>query len=70
MVELHYFKPETLKALQNLKKHISNGCGGTNRNERLHEHIANYFNRSRPGDPLSICFIAYDYPCSQYINVN
>jgi len=58
------FKPETLKAVQNLKKHISNGClsnippsGGTNRNERLHEHIANYFNRSRIGILLAYALL-------------
>lgn len=50
------FKPETLSAIKNLKQHISAGClsdippgGSTNRNERLHEHIKNYFNRSRIG---------------------
>ena len=50
------FKPETLSAIKNLKQHISAGClsdippgGGTNKNERLHEHIKNYFNRSRIG---------------------
>ena len=50
------FKQETLIAMRNLRQHVSAGClsnippgGGTNRNERLHEHIKNYFNRSRIG---------------------
>ena len=50
------FKQETLTAIKNLRQHVSAGClsdippgGGTNRNERLHEHIKHYFNRSRIG---------------------
>ena len=49
------FKP-TISAIENLYNHILTGClsdippgGGTNRNERLHEHINKYFNRSRIG---------------------
>ena len=47
-----------------MKKHIENGClsdippsGGTNRNERLHEHIKNYFNRSRIGILLAYAIL-------------
>ena len=58
------FKPETLKAIENLKKHIDKGClsnippgGGTNKNERLHEHIHNYFNHSRIGMLLAYALL-------------
>ena len=58
------FKPDTFKALNNLKHHISAGClsnippgRGTNRNERFHEHINSFFNRSRIGILLAYALI-------------
>jgi len=58
------FKPETIKATENLKRHILAGClsnippgGGTNKNERLHEHIKSYFNRSRIGILLAYAIL-------------
>ena len=58
------FKPETITALQRLKKHIQLGClsdippgGGTNRNERLHQHLGNYFNRSKIGVLLAYALL-------------
>ena len=58
------FKSETFTALKNLERHISAGClsaippgGGTNRNERLHQHIKSFFNRSRVGILLAYALL-------------
>ena len=58
------FKSETFHALNNLKKHISSGClsgippgRGTNKNERLHQNIKAYFNRSRIGVLLAYALL-------------
>ena len=58
------FKTDTFTALKNLKVHISTGClsdippgGGTNRNERLHQHVNSFFNRSRIGILLAYALL-------------
>ena len=58
------FNHETVAAIERLKKHISLGClsnipagHGTNRNERLHQLIAKYFNRSRIGILLAYALL-------------
>lgn len=58
------FRSDTFNALENIKRHISAGClsgippgGGTNRNERLHEHINSFFNRSRIGILLAYALL-------------
>lgn len=50
------FKADTVAVLENLKRHILAGCfskippgGGTNQNERLHEHINSFCKRSKIG---------------------
>ena len=57
-------KPESISAIENLMHHIRCGClsgippgAGTNRNERLHEHINAYFNRSRIGILLAYALL-------------
>ena len=57
-------KSDTLTAINNLKRHISSGClsgippgAGTNRNERLHEHVNSFFNRSRIGILLAYALL-------------
>ena len=72
------FKPQTISAVENLKRHILTGClsdispgGGTNRNERLHEHTNKYFNRSRIGILLAyslLHMILYTHNSSKTIN--
>ena len=72
------FKPQTIISIENLKQHILTGClsdippeGGTNRNERLHEHINKYFNRSRIGILLAyslLHMILYAHNSSKIIN--
>ena len=59
------FKPETASALQRLRKHMQFGClsgipvgAGTNRNERLHQHLGNYFNRSKIGILLAYALLS------------
>lgn len=58
------FRSDTFNALENIRRHISAGClsgippgGGTNRNERLHEHINSFFNRSRIGILLAYALL-------------
>ena len=58
------FKADTVAAVENLKHHMSAGClssippgGGTNRNERFHEHINSFFNRSRIGVLLAYALL-------------
>ena len=58
------FKPETITVLQRLKKHIQLGClcdippgGGTNQDERLHQHLGNYFNRNKIGVLLAYALL-------------
>lgn len=58
------FKAETLASLHNLKQHITAGClsyippgGGTNKNERLHEHLKTFFHRSRIGILLAYALL-------------
>ena len=72
------FKPQTTLAIENLKHHILAGClsdippgGGTNRNERLHEHINKYFSRSRIGILLAyslLHMILYAHNSSKTVN--
>ena len=72
------FKPQTISAIENLNHHILTGYlsdippgGGTNRNERLHEHINKYFNRSRIGILLAyslLHMILYAHNSSKTIN--
>ena len=59
------FKPETVSALQRLRQHMQFGClsgipvgAGTNRNERLHQHLGNYFNRSKIGVLLAYALLS------------
>ena len=54
----------TLKAVENLKQHISAGCisdippgGGTNKNERFHRHLNTFFKRSRMGVLLAYALL-------------
>ena len=49
---------ETKKAVENLFRHIKTGClsgitpgGGTTKNERIHQHIKNFFHHSKVGIP-------------------
>ena len=58
------FKSDTLTTLNNLKYHITAGClskippgAGTNKNERLHEHIKSFFRRSRVGILLAYALL-------------
>lgn len=58
------FKPETVSALQRLRQHMQLGClsnipvgAGTNRNERLHQHLGSYFNRSKIGVLLAYALL-------------
>lgn len=58
------FTSATLSAISNLKKHISAGClsnippgGGTNRNERFHRHLKNFFHQSRVGIYLAYALL-------------
>lgn len=58
------FNSETDVAIERLKKHISLGClsnipagCGTNQNERLHQLIGKYFNRSRIGILLAYALL-------------
>jgi len=59
------FKPETASALERLRKHMQFGClsdipvgAGTNRNERLHQHLKSYFNRSKIGILLAYALLS------------
>ena len=66
------FKPQTILAIEKLKHHILAGClsdippgGGTNRNERLHEHINKYILQQKQNWHSSCLFInAHDTLCS------
>jgi hypothetical protein len=68
------FSSETLKATQMLKQLITSGCfsdippgGGTNRNERTHNHINGLFNKSKIAIFLAFSLLAvvlYLYSCS------
>ena len=72
------FKSQTISAIENLNRHILTDClsdippgGGTNRNERLHEHINKYFNRSRIGILLAyslLHMILYAHNSSKTVN--
>ena len=57
--------PETVSALQRLQRHMQLGClsyipvgAGTNRNERLHQHLGNCFNRSKIGVLLAYALLS------------
>ena len=57
--------PETVSALQRLQRYIQLGClsdipvgAGTNRNERLHQHLRSYFNRSKIGVLLAYALLS------------
>jgi hypothetical protein len=57
-------KSDSLSAIENLMRHVRCGClsgippgAGTNRNERLHEHINAYFHRSRIGILLAYALL-------------
>ena len=59
------FNNETDVAIERLKKHITLGClsnipagCGTNKNERLHQLIGKYFNRSRIGILLAYALLS------------
>ena len=61
---VNLFKSDTLTTLNNLKYHITAGClsnippgAGTNKNERLHEHIKSFFRRSRVGILLAYALL-------------
>jgi len=63
--ETTIFKPETAAALERLRQHMQLGClsdipvgAGTNRNERLHQHLNNYFNRSKIGILLAYALLS------------
>ena len=56
---------ETKKSSRNLLKHIKTGClsgippgGGTTKNERIHQHIKNFFRRSKVGIPLAYALLS------------
>ena len=58
------FSTDTTKAVQNLKRHVSAGClsnipkgGGTAKNERFHQHVHSFFQRSRIGILLAYALI-------------
>jgi hypothetical protein len=61
---MQLFSPETVKATERLKQHITCGClsdippgGGTNRNERIHHHINSLFNKSKMGVMLAYALL-------------
>jgi hypothetical protein len=63
-IGMQLFSPETVKATERLKHHITCGClsdippgGGTNRNERIHHHINGLFNKSRIGIMLAYALL-------------
>ncbi len=58
------FTQETIHAISNLKKHVSQGClsdipigGGTNRNERFHHHINSILHRNKIGILLAYALL-------------
>jgi len=58
------FRHETFTALENIEAHIKRGClsnippgGGTNKNERFHQHLNSFFHRSRIGVLLAYALL-------------
>ena len=58
------FRSETFTALKNIEAHIRSGClsnippgGGTNKNERFHQHLNSFFHRSRIGILLAYALL-------------
>ena len=61
---LGVFTQETMHAISNLKRHVSQGClsdipigGGTNRNERFHHHINSILHRNKIGILLAYALL-------------